>query len=227
MAHHPYSFSNPAGTTGTRAQRPSHVIDERARVWDSEAPATAHDWDLERKESRAPLFIAGAASVVILGGLLLFANAATGDPPLAATLETETIPRQAALSEMLDAQALDRARVVVRGLAPASETTSAPVQVETTSPESSSTESRAVGASGLESSIESGAPMSVDPRVDPPMPTRSDESPTTPAPGTTTNSPVLLDRDNPYTTEIESPVAPSDSQAPARQPGAESSDNPY
>ena len=107
--HHPYSFTDPTEPTVAR-RRSFQLSDERGRVaaGDSEAPATARDWELEREESRAPLLIAGVTSAVILGGLLVVLGFAAGEPQLSTTIETETTPRQAAQLERIDAAALDR-----------------------------------------------------------------------------------------------------------------------
>jgi hypothetical protein len=227
--HHPYSFSDPAEPTVAR-RRSFQMSDERGRVaaGDSEAPATARDWELEREESRAPLLIAGVTSAVILGGLLVALGVAAGEPQLSATVETETIPRQAAQLEMIDAAALDRARMVTLGAnMPSAVTPPAPVEVE---------------ATGDETSVEapSPAPMSVAPTAEPPStaPMSSDSEPTralepnepimTPAPAATTPS-VTLDRDNPYTSEDETmtddPAAKPSS--PRSTTTADTSDNPY
>jgi len=225
MAHHPYSFTNPTDPVVTRQRRPFQLSDERGRAWDSEAPATAHDSDLEAKESRAPLYIAGAASVVILGGLLLLANAATGDPPLGATLETESVPRQAALGAMLDAQALDSARVAIRGVAPSAPQSSNATVAEPTSVESPSVESPSIAPM---SAPTSAAPMSTDSTTAEPASTPlSDEPLMTPAPAPTTPSPVVLDRDNPYTSENEAPEPSSDGSSESATPRGAASDNPY
>jgi hypothetical protein len=228
--HHPYSFSDPAEPTVAR-RRSFQLSDERGRVaaGDSEAPATARDWELEREESRAPLLIAGVTSAVILGGLLVALGVAAGEPQLSATVETETIPRQAAQLEMIDAAALDRARMVTLGAnMPSAVTPPAPVEVE---------------ATGDETSVEapSPAPLSVDPTPEPSStaPMSSDTEPTralepnepimtTPAPAATTPS-VTLDRDNPYTSEDETmtddPAAKTPS--PRSTSTADTSDNPY
>jgi hypothetical protein len=227
--HHPYSFSDPAESTVARRRRSFQLSDERGRVaaGDSEAPATARDWELEREESRAPLLIAGVTSAVILGGLLVALGFAAGEPQLSATIETETIPRQAAQLEMIDAAALDRARMVTLGATmPSAVAPPAPVEVEATGADETSVEAP------------SAAPMSVDPTMEPSStaPMNTESSPTralepnepimTPAPAATTPS-VTLDRDNPYTSEIEGPTDTQSAPTPVPETGTDTSDNPY
>lgn len=224
--HHPYSFSDPADSTVTRSRRRSFELsDERGRVvaGDSEAPATARDSDIERRESRAPLLIAGVTSAVLLGGVLV-ALGFVSEPRLSPTVETETIPRQAALLEKLDAEALERARVAIRGVAP-----TMPAQAETAPMEATSVDATSVEDTGP-------APMSVDPATEPtgnapmspePEPAPAQEEPLmTPAPSMTAPS-VVLDRDNPYTSESEGDTDAPGAQAPATPHEAHTSDNPY
>lgn len=235
MAQHPHSFGNPDEPAVTRPRgRSFQLDDERGRsvAWDSEAPATAHDWAVESKESRAPLYIAGAAAVVILGGLLLLAGVVNGEPELGVTVETESVPRQAALSEKLDAEALDRARAAVIGMAPTvSEAPNAPAQTEATSSDPTGAEpigaDPAIGPTttgGMSVDAASIAPSPAD--IEPSPAPAADESGTTPAPNATTTPPeIMLERDNPYTTEIESSDGAAEGSEPAR--GTGTSDNPY
>lgn len=222
--HHPYSFTDPTEPTVAR-RRSFQLSDERGRVaaGDSEAPATARDWELEREESRAPLLIAGVTSAVILGGLLVVLGFAAGEPQLSTTIETETTPRQAAQLERIDAAALDRARMVTLGSAPSAVPSPAPVEIEATSADETSVE------------VPSSAPMSVAPTAEPPSaaPVSDDASPTrafepnqaimAPAPAATTPS-VTLDRDNPYTSEDE---GMPDEPAATPRSTTDTSDNPY
>jgi hypothetical protein len=211
--HHPYSFNGPEPNAPLPRRRPFQLSDERGRAVaaDSEAPATAHDSSVETQESRAPLYIAGAASVVILGGLLALGAALAAEPPLSSTVAIETVPRQAALIEKMDAEALDRARIATLGLSatPAPEP-SAAREVETQNVETQNVETQSVEPAQLQS-----------------QPELTDEATMTPAPALSTPSRIELDEDNPYTTESAPPTEAPKASEPATQSGTDTSDNPY
>jgi hypothetical protein len=218
MAHrHPYSFNVPDELDATLPRRrPFQLSDEGRRiVADREAPATSHDWSVEAKESRTPLYVAGAASVVILGGLLALGGALAGEPPLAPTAVIEYIPRQAALIEKMDAEALDRARIATHRMTstpapepaapvPTALDANAPLEVEAQSVETPSVEP-------LQSQLE-----------------RADEPNMTPMPTLSTpSSRIELDEANPYVTESAQPADAPNASEPATQRGTGTSDNPY
>jgi hypothetical protein len=220
MAHrHPYSFNGSDESDATLPRRrPFQLSDERGRiaVSDSEAPATAHDSDVEGKDSRAPVYIAGATAVVLLGGLLVLGNALIGEPPLSPTAAVETIPHQAALIEKMDAEALDRARIATLQMtATATPEPSAPLEVETRSVETPSVETPSVETPSVESS-----PLQSQRE-------QADDAGMTPAPALSTPSRIELDEDNPYTTESERPIDAPNTSEPATPRATNTSDNPY
>lgn len=231
---HPYSFGDPVEPSVTRRHsRRFQLSDERGRTaaWDSEAPPTAHDYDVERKESRAPIYIAGIASAAILGGLMVLLGAVMGDPPMNPTAVTETVPRQAALLDKLDAQALDRARMLTLGeTAARPPTPTTVVEIEATDAGAMSVEAAdsAATSAGATSNAATGAdatstpPAGTEPAQS--LPSEPAEPSMTPAANPMTPSAIELDSDNPYTTERERP-ADAPPAPPQRETGA--SDNPY
>ena len=231
---HPYSFGDPVEPSVTRRHnRPFQLSDERGRVaaWDSEAPPTAQDSDVEPKESRAPIYIAGITSAAILGGLLVLLGAVMGDPPMHPTAVTESVPRQAALLEKIDAEALDRARMVTLGATTARPPTpTAVVEVEAT--DTGATNVEATGSAATSPDTTGTAATGAEEASTPPardepaqsLPSAPAEPNMTPAPNPMTPSAIELDSDNPYTTERERP-ADAPPAPPERETGA--SDNPY
>jgi hypothetical protein len=145
---------------------------------------------------------------------------------------TETIPRQAALQEKLEAQALDRAQVAIRGLAPtmSGPVPAAPVGDQPASVSATSVDATSMDATSVDPTMNdtAAAPMSVDPgNVAPPQEEQTaatDEPSMTPAPAATIPS-SELDSDNPYTPEIEGRSGTQ--SAPMMETQSEASDNPY
>ncbi len=227
-SHHPYSFSKPVEPAVEARRRELALADERRRhAWDSEAPGTARDSELERKESNAPFLVAGAVSAAVLGGLLLALGFSLGDPRLSPTVEVETARQNPALSEMLNAQALDRAHAAARGLAVSPP--QAPVAPEAT--ESAGADASDAASSGavqpLESRSSEPEPQSGMSQPEESLMTPEPQEPLmTPAPSVITPSAIELDSDNPYTPEHERPADVNDA-TPATPSGTSASDNPY
>lgn len=237
--HHPYSFSDPREARVTRRRRLEHAGEpRRAAAWDSEAPATAHDHDFDRKESRAPLYVAGVVAAAVVGGLVVL-GAAAAEPELQPTMVTETVPRQAALSAALEAQALDRARLAIHGMAPSSAVAPAAPDAPDDLVDTGVAGVDDSGTGAMSVDPTEGAPMSVEATEAAPMSVQAPEPATpasqaqndpveplmTPVPSPLSPSAIELDSDNPYTPEKE-PPAPANATPRTPSP-AVTSDNPY